>query len=167
MVHTETAYVGIGSNIEPEQHVPQVLRLLRAQYGQLDVSPVYRCSAVGFSGAAFLNLVVAFSTAVQPAELVAQLHAVESQCGRERETGLSSRTMDLDLLLYGDQVIEGDGFSLPRNDILRYAFVLRPLAEIAGDARHPVDGRSYRQLWAAFAADDQPLEPVALQATDR
>lgn len=163
MAAATTVYVGIGSNIEPFVHIPRGLELLQEQFGALTVSPAYRCPAVGFAGADFLNLVVAFASTQEPAELVRMLHELERRCGRTRGAGLSSRTMDMDLLLFGQRVVDCDTFALPRDDILRYAFVLRPLADIAGAARHPVDGRSYAQLWNAFDASDQPLERVLLE----
>ncbi|MES1942604.1 2-amino-4-hydroxy-6-hydroxymethyldihydropteridine pyrophosphokinase [Salinisphaera sp. PC39] len=156
------AYVGIGSNIEPRRHIPHAVRLLRERFGDLRVSPVYECPAVGFEGADFLNLVVGFDTGADIPALLQALRCIESHCGRVRGERTASRTMDLDLLLYGDRVTDGPDARLPRDDILRYAFVLRPLAEIAPDARHPTDGRSYAELWAAFGTEGQPLRRVAL-----
>lgn len=159
-----TAFVGVGSNIQPRIHVPRAMALLREHYGALTISPVYRCPAVGFEGPSFLNLVVAFDTGADALTVADTLHHIERICGRDRSSPSASRRMDLDLLLYGDLVSDAPGLRLPRADILRYAFTLKPLADIAPDARHPVDGRSYAELWAAFDAGEQPLEPVTLQS---
>lgn len=155
-------YVGIGSNIEPRAHIPKALALLRARFGAVIVSPVYSCPAVGFSGADFLNLVVGFDTELDPPMLIQALHCIEEHCGRKRDTGLHARSMDLDLLLYGDMVSSEAG--VPRDDVLRYAFTLKPLADIAAASCHPVDGRSYTRLWDAFDPRDQPLTRVALDS---
>ena len=154
-------YVSIGSNVEPEPHVRSAIRALRAGFGPLIVSPVYRSRAVGFDGDDFLNLVVGFDTARDPGAVQAGLRRIEADNGRVRGAArFAPRTLDLDLLTYGDQVIEAEGLSVPRAEIVRYAFVLRPLADIAATERHPVDGRSYAELWAAFDASGQPLHAI-------
>ncbi len=155
-------FVGIGSNIEPRTHIPHALRLLDERFGPLQVSQIYRCPAVGFDGDAFLNLVVGFTTGADPLMLVQALHCIEEHCGRPRAERMSSRRMDLDLLLYGDRIIDSDGLCLPRADILRYAFVLKPLAEMVPEQRHPVEQRSYAALWAGFDASGQLLQAVDL-----
>jgi 2-amino-4-hydroxy-6-hydroxymethyldihydropteridine diphosphokinase len=156
-------YVGVGSNIEPYRHIPHAIRLLRERFGEVTVSPVYECPAVGFDGADFLNLVVAFETEAGIPELLRTLRRIESDCGRVRGERTASRTMDLDLLLYGNTVADTDELRLPRADILRYAFVLKPLAEIAPEVRHPTEGRRFAELWAAFEASGQPLRRVEIE----
>lgn len=147
-------WVSVGSNIDRERHIRAAVDDLRGLFGELVVSPVYETQAVGFSGEAFYNLVVGFDSELPPGRLHGLLHAIEARHGRER-TGerFSSRTLDLDLLTYGDAVTEEGGKALPRDEILRYAFVLAPLADVAGDERHPQLGESYRSLWQRFAAD--------------
>lgn len=154
-------FVGIGSNVAPEVHVRLSLAELERGFGALNVSPIYRNPAVGFDGEDFYNLVVSFSTELSPAELVNKLHEVERRCGRRRsEERWGPRTLDLDLLVYGQEV-SGDP-ALPRSDVLKRAFVLRPLAEIAPNSRHPVNGRTYAELWAAFSGDSAGLREVRL-----
>lgn len=153
-------YVGIGSNIEPERHIPHAIRLLRERFGEMRVSPVYECPAVGFDGADFLNLVVGFDSDADIPALQQALRCIESHCGRVRGERTASRTMDLDLLLYGDAVYDTPEVYLPRSDIMRYAFVLKPLADIAPNERHPREGRRYAELWAEFDDVDQPLRRV-------
>jgi 2-amino-4-hydroxy-6-hydroxymethyldihydropteridine diphosphokinase len=143
-------YVSIGSNIERRKHIALALKLLEARYGELERSSLFESAAVGFDSAPFYNMVVGFRTDEPPRSLQAWLHDVEAQCGRVRTASLSARTLDLDLLLYDDLVLDEDGLAIPREDIHRYAFVLYPLAEIAPDARHPVSGRRYADMWAAF-----------------
>jgi 2-amino-4-hydroxy-6-hydroxymethyldihydropteridine diphosphokinase len=146
-------YVSIGSNIERRKHIALALEILTGRYGELEQSSVFESDAIGFDSAPFYNMVVGFLTDVEPRSLQAWLHEVEAQCGRVRTTSLSARTLDLDLLLYDDLIMDEDGLMLPRDDITRYAFVLYPLAEIAPNARHPVSGQRYADLWAAFDED--------------
>jgi 2-amino-4-hydroxy-6-hydroxymethyldihydropteridine diphosphokinase len=153
-------YVSIGSNIDREQNIDAALRELAAVYGELEQSSVYASDAVGFDSAPFYNLVVCFHTDESPRAIQDRLHAIENNHGRLRTTTLSARTLDLDLLLYDDLVMSDDMLVLPRDDIDRYAFVLAPLAEIAGTACHPVTGTCYADMWAAFDDSRQVLTRV-------
>jgi len=148
---TERAYIGVGSNIRPERHVPQGLAMLRAEFGEVHASSIYECPPVGFEGEAFHNLVVSFETGVGVDELVAALRGIEDACGRQRgPEAPPSRTLDLDLLLFGEIRSTGAGIELPRDDVLSYAFVLAPLAEIAPTVMHPVVRRPFAELWSEF-----------------
>ncbi|MCU7876539.1 MAG: 2-amino-4-hydroxy-6-hydroxymethyldihydropteridine diphosphokinase [Candidatus Thiodiazotropha sp. (ex Lucinoma borealis)] len=155
------AWLGLGSNMEPEKHVSEAVRELAAIFGELRVSPVYESEAVGFSGDNFLNLVVGIRTRSSSRDLVTQLRQVEERHGRQRSNEkFLSRTLDIDLLTYGDQVVNDGPIQLPRDEILRFAFVLLPLSEVAGNEVHPTTGSTYNQLWAAFNKQEQPLWQV-------
>ncbi len=157
------AYVSIGSNLDPAQMVPLAIAALRREFGQLTCSPVYSSAAVGFDGGDFLNLVCGFNTDFSPQEVNRVLHRIEDEHGRRREQPrFSDRSLDLDLLLHGDRCIDEDGLTLPRDEILRYAFVLRPLADLVPDLRHPVLGTRFADLWARFDATGQTLTAVEL-----
>ncbi|MCK5639402.1 MAG: 2-amino-4-hydroxy-6-hydroxymethyldihydropteridine diphosphokinase [Gammaproteobacteria bacterium] len=158
-------YLSIGSNIERERYVRAALIELEARYGQLIVSSVYESEAVGFEGDNFYNLVVAFNTGQMVNELAGELRKIELRNGRSRnDVRFVSRTLDIDLLLYGDEVINKDSLQLPRDEITRYAFVLQPLAEIAPNSTHPTLGQSYQSLWQAFDSSEQPLWTVPFPA---
>jgi len=157
------AYVSIGSNVEPGRHVRAALEALAERFGPLVVSPVYEGPAVGFSGANFLNLVVGFETGEPPARVVQALKGIEAAHGRIRAgPRFADRTLDLDLILYGNQVIRAEGVSVPRDEVIAHAHVLRPLADIAGAEVHPVLGRSYRDLWQELGDGDERLWPARL-----
>ena len=153
-------YVSVGSNLDRERNIATSLQALTERYGELQQSSVYESAAVGFDSAPFYNLVVGFSTKESPQVIQDQLHAIEDRCGRQRTATLSARTLDLDLLLYDDLVLVDGKLLLPREDINRYAFVLGPLAEIAGAARHPVTAVSYADMWADFDDSAQPLTRI-------
>jgi len=154
-------YVGAGSNIEPGSHLRAALEGLAESFGVLRVSPVYRNRPVGFDGDDFLNMVVGFDTDLDVGEVAAELDRIEAAGGRVRDgKKFGPRTLDLDLLLYGDAALEHQGINVPRDEITRYAFVLRPLADIAGDRIHPVAGRNFAELWAEFDQSEHTLEVV-------
>lgn len=121
------AYISIGSNVDREVHVRAAIQALAECYGALTVSPVYETGAVGFDGEPFLNLAVGFETDAGPETLVRDLKALERAQGRTAESnGFKPRTLDLDLLLYDDLVLQTEAFELPRDEILHHAFVLAP-----------------------------------------
>ena len=146
-----SVYVGMGSNINAEQNIRNGIATLQERFGELAVSPVYESEPVGLTGDNFYNLVIGFDSDEPYEQITAALHEIEARFGRDRDQGyLQSRTLDLDLLLYGELVLEEGNLQLPRRDILQYAFVLKPLAELAGDKLHPVLKRSYNELWCTF-----------------
>ena len=151
-------YLSLGSNLQPQQHLRAALAELRARFGAIVVSPAYRSKSQGFAGADFVNLAVGLDTELAPEVLNDWLHALEDRHGRRRDVArYSDRTLDVDIVLYGDLALDGPGhLQIPRDE-LRHAFVLRPLVDIAPQVRHPVDGRTLQQWWAAFDADSEPL----------
>ncbi len=141
-------FVSIGSNIEPSLHVPQSIKLLEAHFGELQQSNCYESKAVGFDGDNFVNLVVKFKTDKSVADVNKVLHQIEDQEGRIRNNGKAwdSRTMDLDILLYGDECGFVDSTELPRPEVLDQAHVLMPLVELAPNKVHPQAQLTYAEL---------------------
>lgn len=157
-------YVSLGSNIDPQRHIPQCLYQMQQRFGELVVSTVYENEPIGFDGNPFWNLVVGFQTDMAPKTLADWLHRLEERAGRIRgDEKFAARTLDADLLLYDDLVINQGGLTLPRDEIVKYPFVLRPLAEIAPHVVHPTRGQALGVIWEAFG-DKQinPLRPVDL-----
>ena len=156
-------YVGLGSNIDAEQNLRLGLDELRNRYGELNVSAVYRSKAVGFDGEDFLNLVASFESETSPEEICETIELIHNLSGRDPDGGKwESRPLDIDLLLYNDLVIDERPVRVPRDDVLEYSFVLRPMAELAPDLVHPMTGRTMREHWQDFDAASHPLDTVSL-----
>ena len=144
-------YLSLGSNIDAENNLRAGMRDLRDKYGDLQVSTVYESEAVGFEGDNFLNFVVGLETDDDVHTTQANMSAIEEAHGRVRGAEkFSSRTLDIDILLYDDLIIHENGLHLPRDEIEKYAFVLQPLAELAPDLKHPVSGKTCKKLWEEF-----------------
>lgn len=157
------AYLGVGSNLDAEDNVRLAFRELHERFSVQQISTVYRSKAVGFEGADFLNAVVCIETELSPYDLCVQLESIHELAGRRRRPEkFVSRTLDIDLLLYDRLVVDKPPVRLPREDVLRFSFVLRPLAEIAPDYRHPLTEKSLSGHWQEFDAASHPLTPVDL-----
>ena len=152
-------YLGLGSNIERETHICAGLDALVELFGDLDCSPVFESEPVGIRSDCFLNMVVHFKTSMPLRELDQHLKQIEVINGRyaQPRKGLS---LDIDVLLYGQQAGEYDNIVLPRAEVLTNAFVLWPLAILAPNVLHPVQQRSFLELWQQ-AQISQQLWPVA------
>lgn len=154
------AWLSLGSNVEREQHIRAALDALAGRFGELVISPVYDSASVGFVGSPFLNLVVGIDTDMSVGALSAWLRALEDANGRVRTQGrqYNDRTLDIDILTFGDVQGVVDGVALPRAEIVKHAFVLRPLADVAPDECHPAFGVSWRELLAARDFNFQALK---------
>jgi len=154
-------YISLGSNIDRESNTRAGVADLEQAFGELELSSVYESEAVGFEGDAFYNMVIACDTDLDVHAVNKVLSDIEDAHGRDRSgPRFSSRTLDLDLLLYDDLVIEEHGLSLPRDEILKNAFVLWPLAEIAAELVHPLAGDSYASLWSGLDKSRENLQPI-------
>ena len=154
--------ISVGSNLDREHNIERALDSLRLSFGQLQISSVYETAAVGFNGPDFYNLVVAFETDLDVRLLIDRLHDIEVEQGRIRMTQeITSRLIDLDLLLYGDGILYSEGLDIPRREILEYDFVLQPLAELLPDTVYPVSGDRLGQLLdqAAWSLDPAQWQP--------
>ena len=151
-------YLSLGSNIDRHRHITAALDALAELLGDLQVSSVYESKSVGFDGSNFFNLVVGGHTHLAVADLSETLKKIEDANGRKRSgPKFSPRTLDIDILTYGDFVGVDAGVELPRAEILKNAFVLKPLAEIAPLQRHPQLNQCYAALWQAYDQKSQAL----------
>ncbi len=154
-------FLGLGSNIERETHLCAGLDALAELLGPLQCSPVFESLPVGIKSGQFFNLVVSAYTDLPLAELDRRLKCIEADNGRyaPNRKGLP---LDIDVLLYGQQVGNFDGLILPREEILKNAFVLWPLALHVPLMLHPAAQRSFADLWQA-AQIAQQLWPVPFE----
>ncbi|MEN0038499.1 MAG: 2-amino-4-hydroxy-6-hydroxymethyldihydropteridine diphosphokinase [Cellvibrio sp.] len=151
-------YLSLGSNVDRHKNITAALDALAELFGVLKISSVYESKSVGFDGSNFFNLVVGADTDLSIAELSETLKHIEDENGRKRNgPKFSPRTLDIDILTYGDFVGNESGIELPRAEITKNAFVLLPLAEIAADVFHPELQKSYRELWAGYDQTSQSL----------
>jgi 2-amino-4-hydroxy-6-hydroxymethyldihydropteridine diphosphokinase len=156
-------FVAAGSNVEPVANLHRALDVLARHYSSLRCSRAYRNAAVGFEGDDFVNLVLAFDTDDDVRTVLGHLHEAEAACGRARNAPKwAPRSMDLDVLLYGDTVADEPGLVLPRPDLVRRAYMLGPMAELAPDLVHPTLGATMRELWHAFDRQAHAMQPVDL-----
>lgn len=152
-------YVSIGSNVDRRSNILSCLASLRQQFGSITVSTVYENKAVGFDGDNFYNLVVGFDTDLPVSAMTPLFRDIESNHGRVRGgERFSSRTLDVDLLMYDDLVLKQKGLDVPRDEIIRYAFVLRPLAELVPTLMHPELNKTMYDLWQDFHPKEDMTE---------
>lgn len=136
--------------------------VLRLNFFDVVCSDIFESAAAGFEGADFYNLGVNATTDLSIADVLKVLHTIENNQGRDRSVPkFSSREIDLDLVLYDDVIDEKN--NLPREDILRYDFVLAPLAQLIPDKIHPIEKKTYQQLFKAAS----PLKSYNIKILDK
>jgi len=154
-------YLSLGSNVEAQRNIEAAMDALADTFGELIISSVYESEAVGFDGDSFYNLVVGIHSDLGVGELSKILKTIEDQQGRDRSAPkFGARSLDIDILTVDDRVGVIDGIAIPRDEILKNAFVLQPLAEIAPTTVHPQNGLTYQQLWQDFDKAKQNLFPI-------
>ncbi len=155
--------LGLGSNQNAVHSIQAALVALKKTFGDLTLSPVYESEAVGFDGDNFLNMVAEVNTALTVGELWQVLRNIEDAHGRDRtQPKFAGRTLDIDILTYDQKVGTIDSVVLPRDEILKNAFVLKPLADTWPQYIHPEVNKTYQALWAAYDQSSQKLWPVEL-----
>jgi len=150
--------LSLGSNIRREYNIRRAVTAIRKLYGELEISPVYETSSVGFDGPSFLNLVLGFYSTDSVESIRARLHEVEAKAGRVRgRKSFSSRVLDIDIILFGERNLRERGYNIPRDEIEKYAYALKPLSDLYPDLVHPVTGLTIKQMWHGFKPDNQTL----------
>ncbi|GGY36371.1 2-amino-4-hydroxy-6-hydroxymethyldihydropteridine diphosphokinase [Bacterioplanes sanyensis] len=160
---SQRIFLGLGSNIDAERHLRQGIDTLAQRYRLIQESPWYASPAVGFDGPEFINLVVVIEASDSPAALAKALKQIEFDFGRPKNASkYSSRALDIDILLIDDLCgswpTDYGTLTLPRDDIWRYAFVLRPLLDIAPHAHCPLRQQPLSLDWPALS--EQPLRQL-------
>lgn len=154
-----TAYISIGSNVEREHYLPAGLEAVTQLASSWRMSRVFEAEPVGFDGDNFFNSVVEIQTSLSLMALQQSLKSIERQLGRpEGAQKNQSRTIDLDILLYGDVICECSP-TVPRSDLYKFAFVLWPMNELCPELVIPGQQQTIAELWTNFSPQQQ-LWPV-------
>ena len=152
--------VSLGSNIDRRKNIRFALEQLDSRFADLEFSTVFETRPVGFEGPDFYNLVAGFGTGHEFTDVWAELKEIERQAGREiQEKSYGSRVLDIDILLFGHHVFRPD-YNVPRDEIEKFAYVLKPLSQLYPDMQHPVTGQRFDQMWASFDGEDQCVTVV-------
>ena len=162
MQNTTTAFLCLGSNIRPRRNIRFAVQRLQQDFDSVVVSNVYKSTAVGFDGDDFLNLAIALKTQYSLGELLRYTDGLEKEAGRIRvcRGNYDSRTLEVDVVMFGNLTGEHKGRQWPSEDIQDNAHVLLPMSEIAGDRKHPALGVNFSRLWKEFDAPGQRLKQV-------
>jgi 2-amino-4-hydroxy-6-hydroxymethyldihydropteridine diphosphokinase len=154
--------LSLGSNINRDYNIRFALDEIIKQFGKIDVSPIYETTSVGFKGDSFLNLVVGLETDKELLDVRTTLRNIEAEAGRIRgRKAFDNRLLDIDVILFGDGDFSSE-YNIPRDEILKYAYVLKPLSDMYPKSKHPVLGLTYESMWAGFDLSDQELQVVKL-----
>jgi 2-amino-4-hydroxy-6-hydroxymethyldihydropteridine diphosphokinase len=158
-----TAYLGLGSNVDAHSHIAAGIAALRAAFSNVRLSPAYLSTSVGFDGADFINLVAEIETELQPIELKNFLNDLEDRHGRLRNVPkFSDRTLDIDILLYDDLYLLSPVLKIPRAEIMKFAHVLKPLADLAPSRMHPIIRKTIAEIWRDYPGNRNAMQKIEL-----
>lgn len=156
----EIAYLSLGSNLgNREQNLQQAIRRASALGRVVAVSSFYETEPVEYTDQpCFLNCVIALETTAEPAQLMSECLRIEQEMGRQRLVKKGPRSIDIDILLFGNAVVNTPDLTIPHPEMIRRRFVLEPLAEIAPELLHPVSHKTVTLLLAELAAGQRVLK---------
>ncbi|MBO68452.1 MAG: 2-amino-4-hydroxy-6-hydroxymethyldihydropteridine diphosphokinase [Acidiferrobacteraceae bacterium] len=150
--------VGVGSNLDREMNIRAAVTALRSRFGPLLCSPIYESAAHGFEGPPFYNLVIVFNSPLDIEMLYKEIRTIEALQGRgigaDRR---GSRSLDIDLLLYGQSIRYSEGIDIPRREIPNHSYILKPLADVLPLVNHPICSETFGDMWNRLNASLEQL----------
>lgn len=156
------AAVSLGSNFDAKKNLKIALAALQKKFANIKISNAYKTKAVGLEAADFINLVVVVETQLDIKDFFTTCKEVERLVPAQNSSGAYTRSLDLDILIFGDFCDSFQNHPLPRPDLLKHNFALRPLAEIYPEGILPQTNTSYAQLWRQFKDESQTMELISL-----
>lgn len=151
----KTYFLGIGSNTSRVENINSCIQYLQCSFNTAVTSPIYRSPSYGFEGHDFHNLVVRVESVYSPHQMKQWIQSIEDIHGRDRsKPRYSNRTLDIDLLMCDNLIIDDGLVQIPRAEILKRKYVLKPLQDLAPDLLHPVAQKRLADLWQALASKD-------------
>jgi 2-amino-4-hydroxy-6-hydroxymethyldihydropteridine diphosphokinase len=166
-----TVYLSIGSNIEPRaQYISQCIKLIREMSQVRLISSVYETKPLGFeSETTFFNLMVAIDTKMTPLELLSATKTIEQQLGRKTKSNqgiYESRVIDIDIILFGRQIIISEELIIPHPHYGERNFVLLPLIEIAEEATDPLTQQSIKECYSNINVNNMSTDVLRVFSLD-
>ena len=141
------AYIGIGSNIGAKKNINKCINLLKAEFSIIKISNFYETEPYGYKNQPnFINLAIKIKTIVKPIKLLKKLQSIEKKLGRKRRIKNGPRIIDLDILLYGDKVINQKNLHIPHKGLFERDFMLIPLLDIAPETTNPITRKKAKYL---------------------
>jgi 2-amino-4-hydroxy-6-hydroxymethyldihydropteridine diphosphokinase len=153
-------YLALGANVgDSRTNIAQAITLLNAILRDIKRAPIYVSKAVGYTNQVdFLNTAVSGETELNPQELLAKLKAIEQELGRVERFRWGPREIDIDIILYGNVVLESEQFTLPHPHFRERDFVLRPLADLNPQLVDPVSGQTVTQLLSKISQSEASIQ---------
>jgi 2-amino-4-hydroxy-6-hydroxymethyldihydropteridine diphosphokinase len=143
--------LSLGSNIDRENNIRFAWESIGERFGEMEVSPIYETDSIGFDGPPFFNFILGISTLEPILEIREYLRGIETSAGRVRgKKEFDNRILDIDVVLYGNNNLRPAGLNIPRDEIEKYAYILKPLSDLYPSLKHPISGKPFKQMWLEF-----------------
>jgi 2-amino-4-hydroxy-6-hydroxymethyldihydropteridine diphosphokinase len=143
--------LSLGSNIDREKNIRFACKKISERFGEMEMSPIYETDSIGFAGPSFFNFILGIFTTEPILEIREFLRGIETAAGRIRgKKEFDNRILDIDVVLFGDYNLRPEGLNIPRDEIEKYAYILKPLSDLYPSLKHPISGKAFKQMWLEF-----------------
>ena len=148
--------LSLGSNIDREKNIRFAWSKIGERFGEMEISPIYETVSIGFDGPAFFNFILGIFTPDPILEIREYLRGIETAAGRIRGVKeFDNRILDIDVILFGDNNLRPEGLNVPRDEIEKYAYILKPLSDLYPSMKHPISGKKFKHMWLDFGHTQQ------------